>query len=92
MVDENIELIKREPKKAILKLSMPIFMTLIMVFMYNLVDTIWVAGLGPKALSAMGFVSPIYLFLVSISVGIGAASSTLISISIVLKTMNMQIM
>ncbi|WP_295723288.1 MATE family efflux transporter [uncultured Methanobrevibacter sp.] len=57
-------------------------MALIISLLYDLIDTIWVAGLGPKALSAMGFISPIYLFLVSIGVGIGAASSSLISISI----------
>ena len=80
--NENIELITGEPKKAILKLSMPIFMTLIMVFMYNLVDTIWVAGLGPDALSAIAFVGPIYMLVLSIGNGIGAGASSLISISI----------
>lgn len=92
MDNKNIELISGDPKNAIIKLSFPIFIALTISLLYDLIDTIWVAGLGPKALSAMGFVSPIYLFLVSISVGIGAASSSLISISIVLKTMNMQIM
>ena len=61
---------------------MPIFMTLIMVFMYNLVDTIWVAGLGPDALSAIAFVGPIYMLVLSIGNGIGAGASSLISISI----------
>ena len=80
--NENIELITGEPKKALLKLSMPIFITLITVFMYNLVDTIWVAGLGPNALSAIAFVGPIYMLVLSIGNGIGAGASSLISISI----------
>ena len=39
MENENIELITRDPKKAILKLSIPIFITLIISFIYHLIDT-----------------------------------------------------
>ena len=69
MDNENIELITGEPKKAIIKLSIPIWITLIISFTYNLVDTVWVAGLGPGALSAIAFVGPIYMILVSIGTG-----------------------
>lgn len=82
MENENIELITRDPKKAIIKLSIPIFITLIISFVYNLIDTVWVAGLGPNALSAIAFVTPIYMLLISIGSGIGAGASSLISISI----------
>ena len=82
MENENIELITRDPKKAIIKLSIPIFITLIISFVYNLIDTVWVAGLGPSALSAIAFVTPIYMLLISIGSGIGAGASSLISISI----------
>ena len=69
MVDENIELIKREPKKAIRKLSIPIYITLIMGFLNSLIDTVWVAGLGPNALSAIAFITPLYLLLHAILLG-----------------------
>ena len=82
MENENIELITGDPKKAIIKLSIPIFITLIISFIYHLIDTVWVAGLGPNALSAIAFVTPIYMFLISIGSGIGAGASSLISISI----------
>ena len=82
MNNENIELITGDPKKAIVKLSIPIWISLIISFTYNLVDTIWVAGLGPNALSAIAFVGPIYMILVSIGTGIGAGASSLISRSI----------
>ena len=82
MENENIELITGDPKKAIIKLSIPIFITLIISFVYNLIDTVWVAGLGPNALSAIAFVTPIYMLLISIGSGIGAGASSLISISI----------
>ena len=82
MENENIELIRGDPKKAVLKLSFPIFIMLIISMVYNLIDTVWVSGLGPNALSAMAFVSPIYMLLVSIGAGIGTAASSLISRSI----------
>ena len=82
MENENIELIRNNPKKAVLKLSFPIFIMLIISMVYNLIDTVWVSGLGPNALSAMAFVSPIYMLLVSIGAGIGTAASSLISRSI----------
>ena len=82
MDNKNIELITGEPKKAIIKLSIPIWISLIISFTYNLVDTVWVAGLGPGALSAIAFVGPIYMILVSIGTGIGAGASSLISRSI----------
>ena len=64
MENENIELIRNNPKKAVLKLSFPIFIMLIISMVYNLIDTVWVSGLGPNALSAMAFVSPIYMLFV----------------------------
>ena len=91
MENENIDLIRGDPKKAIVKLSFPIFIMLITSIIYNIIDTVWVSGLGPNALSAIAFVSPIYILLVSIESGIGTAASSLISISIGAKIMNMRI-
>ena len=82
MENDNIELIRGDPKKAVLKLSFPIFIMLIISVAYNLIDTVWVSGLGPNALSAIAFVTPIYMLLVSIGAGIGSAANSLISISI----------
>ncbi|NLN71551.1 MAG: MATE family efflux transporter, partial [Thermoplasmatales archaeon] len=43
----------------------------------NLIDSAWVAGLGPDALAAVGFVFPLYFILVGVGngVGVGAASA-----------------
>lgn len=49
----NIEMIKGDPKKAILKLSFPMMISMFLLMLYNLADSIWVSGLGSKALAAM---------------------------------------
>ncbi|WP_407414528.1 MATE family efflux transporter [Methanobrevibacter sp.] len=80
MADEkNIELIRGDPKKAIVKLSIPIMASMILVMIYNIADSIWVAGIGPEALAAIGFITPLFLLLVGLGGGIGAGANSLIS-------------
>lgn len=68
-----------EPKKAILKLSGPMVVAMMIQAAYNLVNAVWVAGLGSDALAAVGFVTPIYMVVVGISNGLGAGVSSSIS-------------
>ena len=49
--DENIELIRGDPKRAIRKLSVPTMMSMLILMIYNLADSLWVAGLGAEALA-----------------------------------------
>jgi len=46
---------------------------------YNIVNAIWVAGLGPDALAAVGFVTPLFMILIGISNGLGAGVGSVIS-------------
>ncbi|MBC7121469.1 MAG: polysaccharide biosynthesis C-terminal domain-containing protein, partial [Candidatus Methanosuratus sp.] len=68
-----------EPKKALLKLSGPMIIAMLILAAYNLVNAIWVAGLGSDALAAVGFVSPIFMVVVGLSNGLGAGVSSSIS-------------
>jgi Na+-driven multidrug efflux pump len=47
-----------DPKKAIMKLSGPMIVAMFLMSTYNIVNAIWVAGLGSDALAAVGFVTP----------------------------------
>ncbi len=76
---DNIQLIRGDPKKAIVKLSIPIMASMVLVMIYNIADSIWVAGLGPEALAAIGFISPLFMILVGLGTGIGAGANSLIS-------------
>ena len=78
-INENIKSISGDPKKAIKKLSLPIVLTMLLAVANNLVDSIWVSGLGVGPLAAMGFTTPIFLVLVGIGAGVGAGANSLLS-------------
>ncbi|NMC11023.1 MAG: MATE family efflux transporter [Methanothrix sp.] len=75
----GVSLLIGDPKKAILTLSGPMVAAMMMLAAYNLVNAIWVAGLGSDALAAIGFVMPIYMVIVGLSNGLGAGVSSSIS-------------
>ncbi len=77
--NDNIEIIKGDPKKAILKLSIPMMLSMFLIMLYNIVDSIWVAGLGPDSLAAIGFITPLFIILVGLGNGIGAGANSLIA-------------
>jgi len=66
-----------DPKKAILSISVPMIIAMTGKTLYNLVDAIWVSGLGADSLSAVGIFFPFYFLVLaissSISVGGGVA-------------------
>lgn len=77
--NENIEMITGDPKKAINKLSIPIIASMFLIFINNIIDSIWVAGLGTESLAALGYITPLFLILVGLGNGIGAGGNSLIS-------------
>lgn len=76
---KNIEMITGDPKKAIIKLALPMMLSMLLIMMYNLADSIWVAGLGADALAAIGFITPLFMVLVGLGNGIGAGANSLIA-------------
>ena len=78
-MNENVEMITGDPKKAINKLAWPMIASMFLIFLNNIVDSIWVAGLGPAPLAALGYVTPLFMVLVGFGNGIGAGATSLIS-------------
>ena len=77
--NENIEMITGDPKKAINKLSLPIIGSMFLILVNNIIDSIWVAGLGAEPLAALGYVTPLFMILVGFGNGLGAGGNSLIS-------------
>ena len=77
--NSNIEMITGDPKKAINKLSIPIIASMFLIFANNIIDSIWVAGLGAEPLAALGYITPLFMILVGFGNGIGAGGNSLIS-------------
>jgi len=76
---EGVATILGDPKKAILKLSGPMIVAMLISALYNLVDGVWVAGLGQDALAAVGFITPIFFIAMGFSNGLGAGAAAVIS-------------
>ncbi len=70
--NENIDIITGDPKRAIRKLSVPMMISMLLIMLYNLADSIWVSGLGADALAAIGFITPLFMVLIGLGNGIGA--------------------
>lgn len=75
----GVALLTGDPKRAILKLSVPMIAAMLLMSTYNLVDAIWVAGLGSDALAAVGFMTPVFMILMGLSVGLGAGVTSAIA-------------
>ena len=76
---EDIDLIVNHPKKAINKLSVPIIISNLFMVLNNIIDGVWVAGLGADPLAAIGFVTPVFLAFVGFANGLGAGANSLIA-------------
>ncbi|MBQ6351276.1 MAG: hypothetical protein IJI42_10140 [Methanobrevibacter sp.] len=76
---ENIESIIGNPRKAINKLAFPTIFSMLLMFLNNLIDSFWVAGINSDALAALGFISPLYLVIIGLGSGVGAGANSLIS-------------
>ena len=79
MANKNVELMRGEPERAVKKLAIPIMISMLLTALYNIVDGIWVAGLGPTAIAGIGFVTPIFMVLNGASVGLGNGATSSIS-------------
>ena len=75
----NVSMITGDPKKAIIKLAIPMMFSMLLIMLYNIADSIWVAGLGADALAAIGFITPLFMILVGLGNGIGAGANSLIA-------------
>jgi putative MATE family efflux protein len=75
----GVSLLKGDPKTAILKLSVPMIIAMLLMSTYNLVNAIWVAGLGSDALAAVGFITPLFMVLIGLGNGLGAGVTSAIS-------------
>lgn len=77
--NKNVELMRGEPETAIKKLSIPIIISMLLTASYNIIDGIWIVGIGPDAIAGIGFINPIFMILVGVSFGLGAGATSSIS-------------
>ncbi|NYB51073.1 MAG: MATE family efflux transporter [Methanobacteriaceae archaeon] len=78
-VDQRIAMVTGDPKKAIRVLAMPMIISMFLIMAYNLADSIWVSGLGPNALAALGFINPLFFIVIGVGNGLAAGATSLIA-------------
>ena len=67
------------PRRAILRLSLPMILAMSVQTLYNFVDAIWVSGIGANALAAVGFFFPFHFMIMALATGIGVGGSAAVS-------------
>ena len=75
----NVEVMLGNPKKALISMSIPLIVSLLISSFYNLIDAAWVSGIGADALAGVGFFTPIFMILVGFGNGLGAGAAFAIS-------------
>ena len=76
---QGVTILTGDPKKAIISLSGPMIIAMLLMSSYNIVNAIWVVGLGSDALAAVGFMTPLYMVLMGLGTGIGAGATSAIA-------------
>ncbi|MBD3249651.1 MATE family efflux transporter [Candidatus Woesearchaeota archaeon] len=79
MLNHRLKKFKKNPRKALWKLSFPIMIAMLVQALYNIVDTAFVGRLGAEAIAALTFAFPIMFILISINAGLGAGTNSRIS-------------
>ena len=75
----NVDLMLNNPKKALIKMSIPLIVSLLITSFYNLIDAAWVSGLGADALAGVGFFTPIFMILIGFGNGLGSGAAFALS-------------
>ena len=79
MANKNVEIMRGNPETAVRKLAIPVMISMLLTASYNIIDGIWIAGLGQAAIAGIGFVTPIFMILNGVSVGLGSGATSSIS-------------
>jgi hypothetical protein len=76
---KEVKVLLGDPKKAVLKISWPMMLGMLVQSLYNFADGAWVAGLGTDQLSAIGLFFPFFMILVAVGMGLGVGGGSAIS-------------
>ncbi len=76
---QGVKTLIGDPKKAIMKLALPMILAMSVQTIYNLVDAFWVSGLGANALAAVGLFFPFFFMMLALATGLGVGGGAAIS-------------
>jgi putative MATE family efflux protein len=76
---DGVRTLLGDPKKAIIRLSIPMIVAMAVQTVYNVVDGFFVSTISHDALDAVGFFFPFFFTLIALSTGIGIGASSALS-------------
>jgi len=89
---KGVETLLGEPKKAVIKLAIPMIIAMSVQTIYNFVDTLFVSGIGQEFLTdsaingigelgvaAIGLIFPFFMMAIAIATGFGVGGSSALS-------------
>ncbi len=65
--------------RHLVTMTLPMIWGILAIISFNLVDTYFVARLGPRALAALSFTFPVVMAFISIGIGLGAGTSSVLA-------------
>ncbi len=78
----RVEEFAANPRRALITLSLPLAVAMLVQTMYTIVDTAFVGRLGAEAIAALSFSFPLFFVLVSLTQGLGSGLNSAISRSL----------
>ena len=79
MTNNNVNVLDGKPGKVIKNLAIPIFIYLLISNSYNIIDGMWITGIGKAAIAGVGTIMPLYSAVTGIGSGIGTGATSTIS-------------
>ena len=75
----NVNVLKGDPKKAIVNLAIPILIYLVVNNSYNIIDGMWITGIGKAAIAGVGAIMPLFSIITGVGMGLGTGATSAIS-------------
>lgn len=76
---EGVNLLRGNPREAVKKLALPLMLSMMIISLYNITDSFWIAGLGANQLAGIGCVIPLEFLIISVGTALGAGISSVVS-------------
>lgn len=82
VMTKDVEKLLGDPKRAIVLMMVPVIIAMTFQSLNSVINSVWVANLGPSALAAVGLVFPLFFIIVAVGNGIGVGASQTIAMHI----------
>ena len=76
---DDVKTLLGNPKKALIAMAIPMMIATVVQSANNMIDAVWLAGLGAGALAATGVVFPLFFVVMGFGNGIGVGASQALS-------------